>query len=159
VIKGIGVGMNFCSYATKAVKQMDLDIILIAGRYSLLDQSAQEELFKECLKKNTGVMVGGVYNSGVLANPTENSTYNYVPVTKEILSRALEIKKILLNFNIPLTAAAIQFPLRHPAVTCVVTGPRNVNELKANIADFDISIPDDAWSALEASGLVKRIEV
>jgi D-threo-aldose 1-dehydrogenase len=104
-------------------------------------------------------MVGGVYNSGVLANPTENSTYNYVPVTKEILSRALEIKKILLNFNIPLTAAAIQFPLRHPAVTCVVTGPRNVNELKANIADFDISIPDDAWSALEASGLVKRIEV
>lgn len=159
VIKGIGVGMNFCSYATKAVKQMDLDIILIAGRYSLLDQSAQEELFKECLKKNTGVMVGGVYNSGVLANPTENSTYNYVPVTKEILSRALEIKKILLNFNIPLTAAAIQFPLRHPGVTCVVTGPRNVNELKANIADFDISIPDDAWSALEASGLVKRIEV
>jgi D-threo-aldose 1-dehydrogenase len=72
VIKGVGVGLNYCSYATKAVKQMDLDIILIAGRFSLLDQSAQDELFKECLKKKTGVMVGGVYNSGVLANPTEN---------------------------------------------------------------------------------------
>ncbi|NBQ60155.1 MAG: aldo/keto reductase, partial [Actinobacteria bacterium] len=81
VIKGVGVGMNICSYATKAVKEMDLDIILIAGRYSLLDQSAQEELFKECLRKQTGVMVGGVYNSGVLANPTPQSTYNYVPVT------------------------------------------------------------------------------
>ena len=77
VIKGIGVGLNYCSYATKAVKEMDLDIILIAGRYSLLDQSAQEELFKECMKKNTGVMVGGVYNSGVLANPTLESTYDY----------------------------------------------------------------------------------
>ena len=87
VIKGVGVGMNICSYATKAVKEMDLDIILIAGRYSLLDQSAQEELFKECLRKKTGVMVGGVYNSGVLANPTPQATYNYVPVTAEVFGK------------------------------------------------------------------------
>ena len=159
VIKGIGVGLNYCSYATKAVKEMDLDIILIAGRYSLLDQSAQEELFKECMKKNTGVMVGGVYNSGVLANPTPESTYDYVKVMPEILKRALDIKQLLADFHIPLTAAAIQFPLRHPAVTCVVTGSRSVKELISNISDFDMDIPEAAWNALEESGLVNRIEI
>lgn len=159
VIKGIGVGMNICSYATKAVKEMDLDVILIAGRYSLLDQSAQEVLFKECLKKQTGVMVGGVYNSGVLANPTPESTYNYVPVTSEILSKVKQIQALLLDFDISLTAAAIQFPLRHPAVTCVLTGSRSVTELNANIKDFDQNIPDAAWKALEDAGLINRIEV
>ncbi|MFM9015077.1 MAG: aldo/keto reductase [Candidatus Nanopelagicus sp.] len=158
VIKGIGVGLNYCSYATKAVKEMDLDIILIAGRYSLLDQSAQEVLFKECMKKNTGVMVGGVYNSGVLANPTPESTYDYVKVKPETLKRALDIKKLLTDFHIPLTAAAIQFPLRHPAVTCVVTGSRSVKELTSNISDFDMDIPEAAWNALEESGLINRIE-
>jgi D-threo-aldose 1-dehydrogenase len=159
VIKGIGVGMNICSYATKAVKEMDLDVILIAGRYSLLDQSAQEILFKECLKKQTGVMVGGVYNSGVLANPTPESTYNYVPVTPEILSKVKQIQALLLDFDISLTAAAIQFPLRHPAVTCVLTGSRSVTELNANIKDFDQTIPDAAWKALEDAGLINRIEI
>ena len=159
VIKGIGVGMNICSYATKAVKEMDLDVILIAGRYSLLDQSAQEELFKECLKKQTGVMVGGVYNSGVLANPTLESTYNYVPVTPEILSKVKQIQALLLDFDISLTAAAIQFPLRHPAVTCVLTGSRSVTELNANIKDFDTNIPDAAWNALEDAGLINRVEI
>ena len=159
VIKGIGVGMNICSYATKAVKEMDLDVILIAGRYSLLDQSAQEVLFKECLKKQTGVMVGGVYNSGVLANPTLESTYNYVPVTPEILSKVKQIQALLLDFDISLTAAAIQFPLRHPAVTCVLTGSRSVTELNANIKDFDQTIPDAAWKALEDAGLINRIEI
>ena len=159
VIKGIGVGMNICSYATKAVKEMDLDVILIAGRYSLLDQSAQEVLFKECLKKQTGVMVGGVYNSGVLANPTSESTYNYVPVTPEILSKVKQIQALLLDFDISLTAAAIQFPLRHPAVTCVLTGSRSVTELNANIKDFDQTIPDAAWKALEDAGLINRIEI
>ena len=159
VIKGIGVGMNICSYATKAVKEMDLDVILIAGRYSLLDQSAQEVLFKECLKKQTGVMVGGVYNSGVLANPTPESTYNYVPVTPEILSKVKQIQTLLLDFDISLTAAAIQFPLRHPAVTCVLTGSRSVTELNANIKDFDQTIPDAAWKALEDAGLINRIDI
>jgi D-threo-aldose 1-dehydrogenase len=159
IIKGVGVGLNYCSYATKAVKEMDLDIILIAGRYSLLDQSAQDELFKECLKKKTGVMVGGVYNSGVLANPTPESTYDYVKVKPEVLKRALEIKQLLADFHIPLTAAAIQFPLRHPAVTCVLTGSRSVAELTANIADFDFDIPDAVWNVLEDSGLVNRIEI
>lgn len=158
VISGIGVGMNFCEPSIKAVREMDLDIILIAGRYSLLDQSAQDKLFIECQRKRTGVMVGGVYNSGILANPTASSTFNYEPVKPDILEKTLKIKKILADFKISLTAAAIQFPLRHSAVTSVLTGSRSKAELTANIADFNIDIPISAWNALEESGLIDRLK-
>jgi len=159
VLKGIGVGMNYCAPSIKAVKEMDLDIILIAGRFSLLDQSAQEQLFKECKKKNTGVVIGGVYNSGILANPVAGATYDYAPASDELIKKAQRIKQLLADFNIPLTAAAIQFPLRHPAVTAVLTGSRTVKELTSNITDFDRDIPAAVWDALEESGLVNRIEV
>jgi D-threo-aldose 1-dehydrogenase len=159
VLKGIGVGMNYCAPSIKAVKEMDLDIILIAGRFSLLDQSAQEQLFKECKKKNTAVVIGGVYNSGILANPVAGATYDYAPASDQLIKRAQQIKQLLADFHTPLTAAAIQFPLRHPAVTSVLTGSRTVKELTSNIADFDRDIPAAVWDALEESGLVNRIEV
>jgi D-threo-aldose 1-dehydrogenase len=157
VIKGIGVGMNYTAPSIKAVKEMDLDIILIAGRFSLLDQSAQDELFVECVKKNTAVVIGGVYNSGILANPTPGATYDYEPAKQDLIDRALKIRDLLKPFNVPLTAAAIQFPLRHPAVTAVLTGSRNVGELQSNIADFDSEIPQAAWDALDASGLIQKV--
>ena len=157
VLKGIGIGMNYTAPSIKAVKEMDLDIILIAGRYSLLDQSAQDELFVECLKKNTAVVIGGVYNSGILANPTQGATYDYEPAKQELIDRAISIRDLLKPFDVPLTAAAIQFPLRHPAVTAILTGSRNINELQSNIADFDREIPQEAWNALDSSGLIKRV--
>lgn len=159
VLSGIGVGMNYCAPSVRAVKEMDLDIILIAGRFSLLDQSAQDELFVECMKKKTGVVIGGVYNSGILANPTKGATYDYEPARDELIERAIAIREIFSKFNIPLTAAAIQFPLRHPAVTAVLTGSRSVAELQANINDFDREIPQSAWDAIDESGLVARIKV
>jgi len=159
VIKGIGVGMNYCVPSTKAVKEMDLDIILIAGRFSLLDQSAQEQLFKECLKKNTAVVVGGVYNSGILANPVAGANYDYVPASDELIKKAQQIQQLLADFHIPITAAAIQFPLRHPAVVSVLTGSRTAKEINSNIADFDRDIPAAVWDALDESGLVNRIEL
>jgi D-threo-aldose 1-dehydrogenase len=159
VLKGIGVGMNYCAPSIKAVKEMDLDIILIAGRFSLLDQSAQVQLFKECRKKNTAVVIGGVYNSGILANPVAGATFDYAPASDELIKKAQQIKQLLTDFHTPLTAAAIQFPLRHPAVTSVLTGSRTVKELTSNIADFDREIPLAVWDALEESGLVNRIEV
>ena len=159
VLKGIGVGLNYCPPSIKAVKEMDLDIILIAGKFSLLDQSAQEKLFKECKRKNTAVVIGGVYNSGILANPVSGATFDYSPASEELITKAQQIKHLLADFHIPLTAAAIQFPLRHPAVTSVLTGSRNIKELKSNIADFNLDIPDAAWKALEESNLVNRIEL
>jgi D-threo-aldose 1-dehydrogenase len=158
VLKGIGVGMNYCAPSIKAVKEMDLDIILIAGRFSLLDQSAQVQLFKECKQKNTAVVIGGVYNSGILANPVAGATYDYAPASDELIKRAQQIKQLLADFHTPLTAAAIQFPLRHPAVTSVLTGSRTVKELTSNVADFDREIPAAVWDALEESGLVNRID-
>jgi D-threo-aldose 1-dehydrogenase len=157
VIKGIGVGMNYTAPSIKAVKEMDLDIVLIAGRFSLLDQSAQDELFVECLKKNTAVVIGGVYNSGILANPTSGATYDYEPAKQELIDRAIKIRDLLKPFNVSLTAAAIQFPLRHSAVTAVLTGSRNIGELQSNIADFDSEIPQAAWDALDASGLIQKV--
>lgn len=159
VLKGIGVGMNYCAPSIRAVKEMDLDIILIAGRFSLLDQSAQDELFVECMRKNTGVVIGGVYNSGILANPVIGSTYDYEPAKQELIEKAIALREILKEFNIPLTAAAIQFPLRHPAVTAVLTGSRTIQELQSNISDFDRDIPKAAWDAIDNSGLVSKIVV
>ena len=158
MVSTIGVGMNFCSPTIKAVVETDIDIVLIAGRYSLLDQSSQEQLFKETMKRKVSVMIGGVYNSGILANPVAGATFHYAPAPDEIIAKAQKIRDLLATFNVSLTAAAIQFPLRHPAVTTVLTGSRSPKELLANIADFDSEVPAEAWAALEKAGLIPPID-
>lgn len=158
MVSTIGVGMNFCSPTIKAVVETDIDIVLIAGRYSLLDQSSQEQLFKETMKRKVSVMIGGVYNSGILANPVAGATFHYAPAPDEIIAKAQKIRDLLATFNVSLTAAAIQFPLRHPAVTTVLTGSRSPKELRANIADFDSEVPAEAWAALEKAGLIPPID-
>ena len=128
LIKAIGLGMNYVEPALQIMKNTDLDIALIAGRYTLLDQIAQEELFPYALAHNIDISMGGILNSGVLANPAPGATYNYLPASDEIVARAKKICDFLKERNVPLIAAAVQFPMRHPAVTAVVTGPRNVSE-------------------------------
>lgn len=158
MVSTIGVGMNYCPPTIKAVVETDIDIILIAGRYSLLDQSSQDQLFKETMKRKVSVMIGGVYNSGILANPVAGATFHYAPAPDEIIAKAQKIRDLLATFNVSLTAAAIQFPLRHPAVTTVLTGSRSPKELLANIADFDSEVPAEAWAALEKAGLIPPID-
>ena len=158
LVSTIGVGMNYCPPTVKAVVETDIDIVLIAGRYSLLDQSSQDQLFKETMKRKVSVMIGGVYNSGILANPVAGATFHYAPAPDEIIAKAQKIRDLLATFNVSLTAAAIQFPLRHPAVTTVLTGSRSPKELLANIADFDSEVPQEAWAALEAAGLIPPID-
>ena len=158
MVSTIGVGMNYCPPTIKAVVETDIDIVLIAGRYSLLDQSSQEQLFKETIKRKVSVMIGGVYNSGILANPVAGATFHYAPAPDEIIAKAQKIRDLLATFNVSLTAAAIQFPLRHPAVTTVLTGSRSPKELLANIADFDSEVPAEAWAALESAGLIPPID-
>jgi D-threo-aldose 1-dehydrogenase len=158
LVSTIGVGMNYCPPTVKAVVETDIDIVLIAGRYSLLDQSSQDQLFKETMKRKVSVMIGGVYNSGILANPVAGATFHYAPASDEIIAKAQKIRDLLATFNVSLTAAAIQFPLRHPAVTTVLTGSRSAKELLANIADFDSDVPQEAWAALESAGLIPPID-
>lgn len=159
VIKAVGMGLNLCQPSVTIMKNTDLNVALIAGRYTLLDQEGQEELFPLALKKNVSILAAGVFNSGVLANPVAGAKYNYVDASDEVIKRAQAIGKFLRERDIPLTAAALQFPLRHPAVTAVLTGSRNRTELESNIEDFDSIIPDSIWAELESSGLVAKLQV
>jgi D-threo-aldose 1-dehydrogenase len=158
LIKAIGLGMNYVEPALQIMKGTDLDIALIAGRYTLLDQIAQEELFPYALAHDIDISMGGVLNSGVLANPVAGATYNYLPASDEIIARAKKICDFLKEREIPLIAAAVQFPMRHPAVTSVVTGPRNVSELQTYVDSFEFPIPESVWLELENSGLVERLK-
>ena len=158
VIKAIGVGLNFPDVALRIMEEVDLDIALIAGRYTLLDQSAQHELLSYAMERNVDITIGGVFNSGVLANPVKGATFEYLPASDEIIEKAQKIGAFLKERGIPLTAAALQFPLRHPAVTSVLTGSRSSRELLANIADFDREIPVEIWQELEDAKLIERLE-
>ena len=159
LIKAIGLGMNYVEPALEIMRETELDIALIAGRYTLLDQIAQEELFPYALAHNIDISMGGVLNSGVLANPAPGATYNYLPASDEIIARAKKICDFLKERNVPLIAAAVQFPMRHPAVTSVITGPRNASELQTYVDSFDFPIPESVWVDLENSGLVERLKV
>lgn len=154
VIKAVGIGIDFCAQAVEIISSTDLNIALIAGRYTLLDQEAQDQVFPLALKKNVSIMIGGVYNSGILVNPVAGATYNYLPAATDLIEKAVKIKVFLAERGVSLTAAAIQFPLRHKAVTTVLTGSRSSQELKSNIADFNFEIPENVWDELETSGLI-----
>jgi len=157
LIKAVGIGINHAEEALQIMKGTDLDIALIAGRYSLLDQISHRELFPYALAHNIDISMGGVLNSGVLANPVAGATYNYLPASDEIIARAAKIGEFLKARNIPLLAAALQFPLRHPAVTSVLTGPRTAAELLENVDAFNLELPADIWAELEDANLIERI--
>jgi D-threo-aldose 1-dehydrogenase len=157
IIKAIGIGMNWCPPSITIMKETDLNIALIAGRFTLLDQSAQDELYPLALAKNVSIIAAGVYNSGVLANPVQGALYDYEIAPQEILDRARAIAKFLEKFNVTLPQAALQFPLRHPAVASVLIGPGSLAELEANIASFDAQLPDDLWSQMEREGLIRPL--
>ncbi len=159
IIKAIGIGMNLCAPSVQIMRETDLDVALIAGRYTLLDQEAQNELFPLAMKMNVSITIAGVYNSGVLANPNPGSFFNYLPAPDEIISSARKIGAFLKERGVSLTAAALQFPLRHPAVTTVLTGSRNKTELLSNIVDFDSQISESIWGELEAAGLIAQLKI
>jgi D-threo-aldose 1-dehydrogenase len=122
--------------------------VLLAGRYTLLDRSALEDLLPLCEATGTEVIAAGVFNSGRLANPTPGATFDYAPAPPELITRAQELAGVCARYDVPLTAAALQFPARHPAVSCVLTGARSVAEVQANVADVARPIPEDLWTAL-----------
>lgn len=159
VIKAVGTGLNYCEPSIKIIEECDLNIALIAGRYTLLDQEAQNNLFPVAKKNNVTILAAGVFNSGVLANPNPGATFNYLPASDDIIQKAREISSFLKERDIALTAAALQFPLRHPAVNAVLTGSRNKLELESNIQDFNSTIPEHIWEELEICGLIQELKV
>ncbi len=148
IIKAIGVGMNQCETPTRVIKETDIDMVLIAGRYSLLDQKALEGLLPAALERNVDIIAAGVFNSGILANPVKGATYDYVPASDELLAKAVRIREVLDGHKVSLTSAALQFPLRHPAVKSVLVGCRSAAEVETNIREFDKTIENKVWDDL-----------
>ncbi|MFF7281259.1 aldo/keto reductase [Streptomyces griseorubiginosus] len=155
-VRAIGAGMNQTGMLTRLVRETDLDCVLVAGRYSLLDRTAADALLPLCAEREVGVLVGGVFNSGVLAAPAPGATYDYGPAPEAVLRRAQDLARRCAAHGVPLAAAALQFPYRHPAVTSVVVGARSAREVTENVDHATREIPRELWDELDAFGTAAR---
>jgi D-threo-aldose 1-dehydrogenase len=147
----IGIGVNEVAIVEELLPTGLLDIVLLAGRYTLLDTRASD-LFDRCLKHKVGILAAGVYNSGLLAG---GSTFDYRDADAALLARRDEMVAICSRHGVPLAAAALAFPLAHPAVEQIVVGLRSAEEVAATVALLAAEIPDDLWPALGLSGFAR----
>jgi D-threo-aldose 1-dehydrogenase len=154
MIGAVGAGMNQAEMLARFAREADFDCFLLAGRYTLLDQVALRELLPLCLDRGIAVMAGGVLNSGILADPRPGATYDYARAGQEVLSRARRLDDICRSHGVPLKAAAIQFPLGHPAITSVLLGCRSRAELAENVRMAEIEVPAALWEELKAEGML-----
>ncbi len=155
VVGAIGVGMNQLEVPIRFVRGTDIDVVLLAGRYTLLDQSGADELFPVALDGGVSIVAGGVFNSGILADPDTCAMYDYQPADPEIVRRVGDISAVCHRHGVSLPAAALAFVARHPAVTSVLLGARSVEELHENLAHAQVAVPEDLWIELAEEGLVR----
>jgi D-threo-aldose 1-dehydrogenase len=153
-VTAIGVGMNQAELLVEFAKATDIDCVLLAGRYTLLDQTGLRELLPLCAQRGISVVIGGVYNTGILADPTPGTLYNYRTAPAELLERVRRLQAVCARHGVPLKAAAIQFPFGHPAVAAVLTGVRTVAELDENARMLRLPIPAGLWAELRAERLL-----
>ncbi|MGI5156594.1 aldo/keto reductase [Microbispora sp. CA-102843] len=146
VVGAIGAGMNQAEMLTRFVRETDLDAVLVAGRYTLLDRSAARELLPECERRGVAVVAGGVFNSGVL---TGGTTYDYDAAPPAVLERARELGRICASYGVPLPSAALRFPHRHPAVTTVLIGARSAEEVREDLDLAATPVPGELWKELD----------
>jgi D-threo-aldose 1-dehydrogenase len=154
VIRAIGAGMNQSKMLTRFAREGDFDVFLVAGRYTLLDQDALTDLLPTCVERNVAVVIGGVMNSGILASPGHGARFNYKPAPPDIVERARLIAAVCDRHGIQLKAAAIQFPLAHPAVASVVAGVGRIEHLDDYPAAMRQVIPGGLWAELRSEGLL-----
>lgn len=151
VVSAIGLGVNETAILMDALKIGDWDAFLLAGRYTLLEQAPLDDLLPECQRRHTSLVVGGPLNSGILAG---RDTWNYETAPPEIVTRVQKLEAVCKAHNVPLAAAALQFPLAHPVVACVIPGPRSAEEFNTNLPLFTMKIPASLWSDLRNEGLL-----
>jgi aryl-alcohol dehydrogenase-like predicted oxidoreductase len=149
-VRAIGAGMNSAAALTWLVERCDVDCVLMAGRYTLLDDSAAATLFPLCLRRGVTVLAGGVFNSGILAGAGDGGTYDYAPAPPAVAARALRIRDACARHRVPLAAAALQFTLGHPAVTAAVVGARTPEEITSDASYLSLHIPDALWADLQS---------
>ncbi len=150
VIGQVGSGMNQVAMLARFVEQVDLDCILLAGRYTLLDRTG-ERLLERCIERGVDVIAGGVFNSGLLTNPSVDARFDYVTAPAELVARAQRLQAVCSRFGVPLLAAAIQFAGRHSAIVMTLVGARSVTEIEADIKYAETKIDPALWPALEAA--------
>jgi D-threo-aldose 1-dehydrogenase len=154
VVRAIGAGMNQAEMLARFAREGDFDVLLCAGRYTLLDHDAVPELLPLCAERGISIVIGGVMNSGVLANPRTGARFNYLPADEAVVARALRLQYVCQRFNVPLRAAAIQFPLAHPAVASVLAGVRSREHLDDAVAMLQHPIPPEFWDGLRQERLI-----
>lgn len=152
-VGGIGIGVNETEVCLRVLEQGEWDVFLLAGRYTLLEQRALDALFPACESLGTSIVIGGPYNSGILAGGT---TWNYSEAPKDLRRRVAAIRKVCDSHNTPLPAAALQFCLAHPVVKTVIPGARTANELRQTVGWMDVDIPAGLWAHLKSSGLLRH---
>lgn len=157
MIDAVSVGTNAVATAAFFLERGDLDCMLVAGRYTLLDASAAS-LIAACADRGVAYLAAGVFNSGVLARPAEGAWYDYGPVSAERLERARAIQSVCRRHGASLAAAALAFPLAHPSVASVVVGMAAAVEVDQNLDAVAAGVPADLWSELHDTGLVPRPE-
>ncbi len=154
LVGAIGFGMNLSGVLARLVADLDVDVVLCAGRWTLLERTAYDDLLPVCERRGTRVVVGGVYNSGLLADPRPGAYYDYRAAPEHIVRRAQELARVCGEFGVPLRAAALRYPFAHPAVASVVVGPASAAEVRDNADMFGRAIPDELWHALVERGLL-----
>lgn len=151
VLGAIGVGMNQAAMLAEFVRRCDIDLVMVAGRHTLLDRTAADELLPLAAERGVGVVAAAVYNSGLLSTPTvaADATFDYETASPEVVARAREMASLCLTYGVTLPAAAIQFPLRDPAVNTVVVGVRSRQEVEETMRRVSVPIPEPLWAELD----------
>lgn len=154
----IGAGMNQSQMLADLVRRVDVDVVMVAGRYTLLEQGALDDLLPACAARRVAVVAAGVFNSGLLAvaTPEEGARYNYAGVPEEVLLRARSIAAVCERYGTSLPAAAIAFPLFHPCVVSVCVGARSTQQIQRNVDLYREPIPPDLWKELKEAGLLRQ---
>jgi D-threo-aldose 1-dehydrogenase len=156
VVSHVGLGMNFDDVLATFVRESDVDTIMLAGRYTLLEQPALDELLPLCVERGVRVMAAGVFNSGILATPAPGTTYNYGAAPPELVERAQRIADVCARFGVELPVAAIALVARHPAVESVVLGASTVEQVRVNVARASVEVSPALWDALVEEGLLRE---
>ncbi len=156
VIKAIGAGINEWEVAETLARRGDFDIFLLAGRYTLLEQEALASFLPLCEQRGIGILLGGPYNSGILATGAKpGAIYNYAAAPVDILARVARIETICAGHGVPIAAAALQFAISHPAMVSVIPGAKRPEEVAMTVATLEVAIPSELWADLRAAGLLR----
>lgn len=156
VVGAVGAGMYHTGMLTRLVRETDADVVMLSGRYTLLDHSALDELLPACAERGVSVLAASVFNSGVLATPrpADGARFDYQPASPATILRADRIADVCGAHGVTLPQAAMAFPLRHPVVAGIVAGMRSAQEVRRNVAAFEAAVPERLWADLVSHGLL-----